>query len=271
MEVNNEAAALIVQKEYAQGTEKLQTGLRQLQALQAHLVKMPQLSSNTNADICSDSLDTWMYPAMMEALQVEDVGGPTTSFFVYRSPLVVPQLNIDSARANAETRTTYHNCAIGEHTSLLVAMLFNYGLACHLSYLDCEGRLNDGSWPEYDLLQRASEMYDIAITTLRRLAGSESTERMNVISSNIEFFRAAMNNLAICEQTRYVVAASSRNESCPIGIPFNKGFERLRELLLRYPPASNNDAPARTLWSCYVSNILRVINSFQPNYCASAC
>ncbi|CAJ1953051.1 unnamed protein product [Cylindrotheca closterium] len=262
MEVNNEAAALIVHKEYAQGMDKLQTGLRQLQA---HLVQMSQLSHGNSADdMCSDSLDTWMLFPAMDALHQDDNGcsSPTASFFVYRRPLVVPSLKIRSARANIE-----NSYATGEHTSLLVAMLFNYGLACHLSHIDHEGRLNDGSRPDFDLLQRASQMYDIAITNFRRLAASESTGSRTIVSSNIQFFRAAMNNLAICEQTRYILT-ESHNESWPSGIPFNKGFERLRELLLRYPPGSNDET---TLWGCYMSNILRVINSFQPNYCAAAC
>jgi hypothetical protein len=204
-----------------------------------------------------------MYPAM-EAIHDDDGLGPTTSFFVYRRPLVVPPLNIGRARANANLES-YRNCVTGEHTSLLVAMLFNYGLACHLSHIDHEGRWNDGSLQ----LQRASHMYDLAITSLRRLAASDSTGSRNVISSNIQFFRAAMNNLAICEQTRYVLEAP-RNESCPLDIPFNKGFERLRELLVRYPSASNDD-PEQALWNCYLANILRVTGSFQPNYCAAAC
>ncbi|CAJ1959893.1 unnamed protein product [Cylindrotheca closterium] len=260
MEINNRASALIVQKQYAQGIEKLQKGLGQLRAL---LLQMP---GGNSSDISCDSLDTWMYPAT-EALRDGGVGcGPTASFFVYRRPLVIPSSKIRSARANTE-----NSSATGEHTSLLVAMLFNYGLACHLSYIDHKGRSNYRSQFDFDLLQRASQMYDLAITNFRRLAVSEATAEAdrNVVSSNIQFFRAAMNNLAICEQTRYVLVAS-RNESFPLGIPFNKGFERLRELLRRHPPSSN-DAPERALWSCYMSNTLRVINSFQSNYCAAAC
>ncbi|CAJ1953047.1 unnamed protein product [Cylindrotheca closterium] len=261
MELNNEAAALIVQKEYDQGTEKLQTGLRQLQA---HLAQMPQLSVANSSGTCSNSLDTWMYPAV-EALHNEQAGcGPTASFFVYRRPLVVPQLTIGIVMANAESLKAYPNGVAGEHTSLLIAMLFNYGLVCHLSYIDHEGKLNNGR----SLLQKASQMYDLAISNLRRLAafGEAAGSRTIVISSNIQFFRAAMNNLAICEQTRYVLA---RDESCSLDIPFNKGFERLRELLMQYP--SSNDAPEKALWGCYLANILQVMGSFQPNFCAAAC
>ncbi|CAJ1965415.1 unnamed protein product [Cylindrotheca closterium] len=266
-EINNGAAALIVDEEYAQGMEKLQVGLGQLQA---HL---SQLSGSNIEDIYSDSLDEWMYPAV-EALQVDDRCGPTaSSFFVYRRPLVAPPLKVDRThkKANAEYLKTHHKYVTGEHTNLWVAMLFNYGLACHLSYIDHEGRLNNGSRPEYDLLQRASQMYDLAITSLRNSAASKLTERRDVVSSNIQFFRAAMNNLAICEQTRYgLLMASSTNGPCPIDILFNKGFERLRELLRRYPSESN-DTPERALWSCYMANILRVVSSFHPNYCAAAC
>ncbi|CAJ1959892.1 unnamed protein product [Cylindrotheca closterium] len=263
MEMSNESAALIVQKEYGKGMEKLKTCLGQLQA---HLTQMPKLSSGNSGDAHSSSLDTWMYPAV-EALHDDDGCGPTSSFFVYRRPLVVPLSNIGTA----ENLKSSHNCVTGQHTSLLIAMLFNYGLACHLAYIDHgEGRLNDGSRPEYDLLQRASQMYDLAITNRRRLVPSEATAHRNVVSSNIQFFRAAMNNLAICEQTRCGLLAAPRNASGASDIPFNKGFERLRELLLQYPPASN--APAQqTLWNCYMSNILSVIYSFQPNYCAAAC
>ncbi|CAJ1932177.1 unnamed protein product [Cylindrotheca closterium] len=258
MEMNNEAAACIVQKEYAQGIEKLIFGVRQLQT---HLVEMSELLDGNSADIHSDSpLDSWMYPAM-EAIHSDS----DASFFVYRRPLVVSPLDIGRARVQAENMKFYHQYVTGGNVNLVVAMLFNYGLACHLSHIDFEGRLNDGSRPDYDLLQRASQMYDLAITNLRRLAVPKSTERGSVVSDNIQFFRAAMNNLAIAEQTRYVMAASPI-----VGIPSNKGFERLRELLLRHPPASD-DAPETTLWNCYLSNILRVTNSFQPNYCAAAC
>ncbi|CAJ1953049.1 unnamed protein product [Cylindrotheca closterium] len=253
MEVNNEASTLIVQKEYAQGMETLQTGLRQLQA---YLVQMSQFSGGSSGDVCCASLDSWMYPAV-EALHNESGCGPTASFFVYRRPLVVPQLTIGTVRANPE-----NSSATGERTSLLVAMLFNYGLACHLSHLDHEGKLNDGS-----LYQRASQMYDLAISNLRRLAASKLPGSRTIISSNIQFFRAAMNNLAICEQTRYVLLA--RDESCSLDIPFNKGFERLRELLMQYP--SSNDAPEKALWDCYLANSLQVMGSFQPNFCAAAC
>lgn len=272
MEINNEAAARIVRKEYAQGMETLLTGLRQLQT---HLRQMSELSyGKTSRDICSDqmhygnySLDSWMFPAM-EALHEDDGCSSTTPFFVYRRPLVVPPLHIGRARADAEYLNTFHGCQSGKHTSLVVAMLFNYGLACQLSFI--EGRLNDGSQPEYDLLQKASQMYDFAITNLRRVT-AESAGQRGIVASNIQFFRAAMNNLAVSEQTKYVLTAS-RNGSCPLDIPSNKGFERLRELLLRYPPAStNNEVPETTLWNCYLANILRAVNSFQPNYCAAAC
>ncbi|CAJ1936109.1 unnamed protein product [Cylindrotheca closterium] len=257
MEINNEAAALIVQKEYAEGMERLQIGLRQVQA---HLAQMPQVSRCNSSDINSDSLDTWMYPAT-EACRIGHGFDPTASFFVYQRPLVVPSLSIGRARTNAETS----NFITGAHTNLLVAMLFNYGLACHLSHIDHERRLGEGSRSHCDLLERASRMYDSAIVTLRRVGATESNASRTLVSSNIEFFRAAINNLAITEQTRSILE-SSRNEE----IPFNKGFERLRELLLRNPPQSV-DAPGRTLWRCYVSNIMRVINSSEPNHCAAAC
>jgi hypothetical protein len=209
-----------------------------------------------------------MFPAM-EAVHDDEGCDSAATWFVYRRPLVVPQLQIGRARANAENLKVYHQYVTGENVSLVVAMLFNYGLACHLSHIDYEGRLNDGSRPEYDLLQRASQLYDLAITNLRRLAASKSTGSGSVVSANIQFFRAAINNLAIVEQTRYVLAASGHG-SCPIYIPSNKGFERLRELLMRCPPTSNG-SPGKALWNCYLANILRVTDSYQPSYCAAAC
>lgn len=268
MERNNDAAVLIMRKEYAQGMEKLEGALRQLQS---HLVEVSKRSGGEGYSNAIDSencsLDEWMLPAM-EALHHDD-GCGSSGFFVYRKPLVVPPLHIWRARSNDESSRIQNHHTTGVQASLMVAMLFNFGLACHLCYLDNhEGRMKDGSH-QISLLQKASQMYDIAIASLRRMAATEPNGQVRVVSANIQFFRAAMNNLAISEQTRYLIAAGAAPASSK-NIPSNKGFDRLRELLRRQPPAPN-DTHETTLWNCYLTNILRVTNSFQPHYCAAAC
>src|SRR5210317_1615738 len=104
MERNNQAAAHILRKEYAEGMEKLEGALRQLKSHVERVSKRSPGGDLGSIESENCSLDEWMLPAM-EALHdggtgsSSSGGGSSSSFFVYRKPLVVPSLHICRARS----------------------------------------------------------------------------------------------------------------------------------------------------------------------------
>lgn len=222
MEQNNQAASLILQKDYALGREKLATALHHLQS--HHVVQSepgPSTapnqppSSTSSSELGNCSLDCWLCPAA-RALHDDnddindndnDTGGSSSSsnnsqaasLFIYRMPIFVPAMHISRVR-NSENENHHINDRYPTRTqvNLVVTMLFNYGLACHLEhhhhYLRHyhNVRIADGS-PALrsgtQLLEKASQMYDFAIQCLRYLnVGSSSEARNGIIASNLHFF-----------------------------------------------------------------------------------
>ena len=139
---------------------------------------MSQLSSDNIADT---PLTLWIHGCTCDGSSPWCEWTRSSAYFVYRRPLVVPPLNIGRARTHAKNLETYNNCVIGDHSSFLVAMLFNYGLACHLSsYRSCrtiERWIPARIWPTYEGMTSGNKSSS--------LAGFDWKQERNLIQHSI--------------------------------------------------------------------------------------